>query len=103
MHSPPPYRWVRARATLYPNALILAWIVPGGGHAVVTLDLVNCTEVRSVPSPLHRDAIDDIGSIAARAQSAEEDVGEGERLADHFNLSILTDWKDLARRMQGSA
>jgi len=56
-----------------------------------------------VPSPLHRDAIDDIGSIAARAQSAEEDVGEGERLADHFNLSILTDWKDLARRMQGSA
>jgi len=33
---------------------------------------------------LHRDAIDDIGSIAARAhwQSAEEDVGEGERLAD---------------------
>ncbi len=35
-----------------------------------------------MPSPLHRDAIDDIGSIAAGAQSAEEDVGEGERLAD---------------------
>jgi hypothetical protein len=82
VHSPPPYRWVRTRATLYPNALILAWIVPGGGRAVVTLDLVNCTEVRSVPSPLHRDAIDDIGSIAARAQSADEDAGDGERLAD---------------------
>lgn len=69
MHSLPPYRWVRVRATLYPNALI-------------RVDLINCNEVRSVPSPLHQDAIDDIGSIAPRAQPAEEDVGEGEYLAD---------------------
>jgi hypothetical protein len=83
VHAPPPYRWVRTRATLYPNALIISWIVPlGGGRAVVTLDLVNCTEVRSVPSPLHRDAIDDIGSRAARDQSAEEESPEGEGLAD---------------------
>lgn len=53
-----------------------------GCRALVTLDLVNCTEVRSVPSPLYRDAIDDIKSIAARAQSAEEESGEGDGLAD---------------------
>ena len=81
MHTPPPYRWIRARAVLYPNVLILSWIVPGGGRGLVTLDLVNCTEVRSVPSPMHRDAIDDIGSIAAREQTAEEQSETGMGLA----------------------
>ena len=69
---------------LYPNKLILSWIVPGGGRGVVTLDLLNCTEVRSVPSPLHRDAIDDIGSIAAREQSQEERNDSGAGLADYL-------------------
>lgn len=48
---------------------------------------MNCTEVRSVPSPHHRDARDDIGSIAARMQTDEERAvvpsPEGEGLA-HF-------------------
>lgn len=46
------------------------------------MDLMHCTEVRSVPSPLHRDAIDDIGSRAAREQSVEEGSGEGEGIKD---------------------
>ena len=33
----------------------------------MTLDLLNCTEVRSVPSPTHPSAKDDIGTIAAQA------------------------------------
>jgi hypothetical protein len=97
VRSPAPYRWVCARATLCLNALILAWIVPGEGRAVVTLDLVNCTGVRGAPSPLHQDAIDDIGSIAARAQSAEENVGEGERLADFLCPFQLIDSDELER------
>lgn len=35
----------------------------------MTLDLLNCIEVRSVPSPLHPTAQDDVGTIAARVQS----------------------------------
>ena len=51
--------------------LLLSWIAPGGGRGVVTLDLFNCTEVRSVPSPSHPSAKEDVGTIAARAQIAE--------------------------------
>ena len=48
----------------------------------MTLDLLNCSEVRSVPSPMHRDASDDIGSIAARRQTTEQGPESGEGLAD---------------------
>ena len=54
---------------LYPNILLLTWLAPGGGRGVVTLDLVNCNEVRSVPTPAHPSARDDIGTIAARMQA----------------------------------
>jgi hypothetical protein len=46
--------------------LLLTWIAPGGGRGVVTLDLMNCTEVRSFPSPTHPSARDDIGTIAVQ-------------------------------------
>lgn len=49
---------------------------------MVTLDLVNCNEVRSVPSLSHPDARDDIGTHAARMQ--ERELNEGER--DLMNL-----------------
>jgi hypothetical protein len=51
--------------------LILSWISPGGGRGVVSLDLLNCTSVISAPSPTHSSAQDDVGTIAARLQSAE--------------------------------
>lgn len=51
--------------------LILPWMVPSIGRGVVTLDLVNCTEVRGIPGPPHRDAVDDIGNIAARMHTPE--------------------------------
>lgn len=69
VHSGSPYTWVRTRSILYPTQLVLSWVAPGGGRGMVTLDLVNCTEVRSVPSPSHHSAQNDIGSIAAREQS----------------------------------
>jgi hypothetical protein len=71
VHAPPPFEWLRTQAVLYPNVLILTWIAPTGGRGVVTLDLVNCTEVRSAPSPSHPSARDDVGSVAARLQSAD--------------------------------
>lgn len=52
--------------------LLLSWIAPGGGRGIVTLDLLNCNEVRSVPSPAHPSARDDIGTVAARMQVAAE-------------------------------
>ena len=48
---------------------MLSWTAPGGGRGVVTLDLLNCTEVRSVPSPSHPSAREDVGSAAALQQS----------------------------------
>ncbi|KAB5587493.1 hypothetical protein CTheo_9068 [Ceratobasidium theobromae] len=56
VHAPPPFEWLRTQAVLYSNILILTWIAPTGGRGVVTLDLVNCTEVRSAPSPSHLSA-----------------------------------------------
>ncbi|GJJ16140.1 hypothetical protein Clacol_010420 [Clathrus columnatus] len=69
VHAPPPFRWIRTQAVLYPHMLVLSWIAPGGGRGVITLDLLNCNEVRSVPSPNHPSAQDDIGTIAAREQA----------------------------------
>ncbi|KAI9510652.1 hypothetical protein F5148DRAFT_1177465 [Russula earlei] len=59
--------------------LLLSWIAQGGGHGIVTLDLLNCTEVRSVASPTHPSARDDVGTTAAKAQTANtqaESFGE---------------------------
>lgn len=47
----------------------------------MTLDLLNCTEVRSVPSPMHASARDDVGTVAAAAQSGESGGGTGEELS----------------------
>ncbi|KIJ34005.1 hypothetical protein M422DRAFT_52213 [Sphaerobolus stellatus SS14] len=69
VHGPPPYRWIRTQAILYPHSLVLSWIAPGGGRGIVTLDLLNCNEVRSVPSPSHPSAREDIGTIAAQEQA----------------------------------
>jgi hypothetical protein len=51
--------------------IVLSWIAPAGGRGVVTLDLLNCNEVRSVPSPGHPSAREDIGTIAAIEMDAE--------------------------------
>lgn len=75
VHAPPPYRWQRCQALLYPHMLLLSWIAPGGGRGIVTLDLLNCIEVRSVPSPMHPTAQDDVGTIAARVQSEQAAAG----------------------------
>lgn len=79
VHAPPPYLWQRCQAILYPSTLVLTWLAPGGGRGVVTLDLINCNEIRSVPAPSHPSARDDVGTIAARlqmdmARRGEQDV-----------------------------
>ena len=38
----------------------------------MTLDLLSCNEVRSVPGPAHPSARDDVGTIAAHEQVAEQ-------------------------------
>lgn len=76
VHAPPPYRWQRCHAVLYPTTLLLSWLAPGGGRGVVTLDLINCMEVRSVPSPSHPNSRDDIGTVAARTQVEAAQRGE---------------------------
>ncbi|KAI0342338.1 hypothetical protein BDW22DRAFT_184625 [Trametopsis cervina] len=68
VHAPLPYRWQRCQAVLYPHMLLLTWIAPGGGRGVVTLDLLNCTEVRTALSPTHPESKDDVGAIAAKEQ-----------------------------------
>lgn len=88
VHAPPPYRWQRCHAVLYPNTLLLSWLAPGGGRGVVTLDLINCMEVRSVASPSHPSARDDIGTVAARTQV--EAMRRGERVGGLANVEA--DW-----------
>ncbi|OBZ76666.1 hypothetical protein A0H81_03305 [Grifola frondosa] len=52
------------------------------GRGIVTLDLLNCTEVRSVPTPMHPTAQDDVGTIAAREQSTSATSGSGGQLGE---------------------
>jgi hypothetical protein len=55
----------------------------------VTLDLLNCIEVRSVPSPTHPTARDDIGTIAARMQSENAERSDGTQLGEIGLLETL--------------
>lgn len=57
----------------------------------MALDLLNCTEVQSVPSPTHASARDDIGTVAARRQSENaQRGGSGALPGDHGLLDVLT-------------
>jgi hypothetical protein len=59
--------------------LLLSCIAQGGGRGIVTLGLLDCTEVRSVASPTHPSAQVDVGTIAAKAQTANTQAkGSGE-------------------------
>jgi len=69
VHREEPFLWIHCRAILFSTHLQLSWVEPGGGRAVINLDLLNCHEVRSSLAPFHRDAWDDIGSIVARNQA----------------------------------
>lgn len=62
--------------------LLLSWIASGGGRGIVALDLLNCTEVRSVPSPSRPSAKDDIGTVAAQAQANDQDNTDLGHLGD---------------------
>ncbi|KAG1873071.1 hypothetical protein DFJ58DRAFT_409880 [Suillus subalutaceus] len=74
VHSPTPYRWKKCSALLYPHVLILSWSSSGGGRGVVSLDLINCTEVRSTPGFTHPGARGDVGGVSAAAQMTEDGV-----------------------------
>ncbi|KAG8891851.1 hypothetical protein FRC01_014485 [Tulasnella sp. 417] len=86
VHTTPPYRWIRTQATLLPAQLILRWFEKEVGRGIVALDLLNCTELRSVPSPRHPAARKDLGSVIARQQSDGKQPGStadnGEPIAD---------------------
>ena len=69
--------------------LLLSWIAPGGGRGIVTLDLLNCTEVRSVPSPTHPSAQDDVGTIAAKRQSEAAARVSGGEMGDSGLMETL--------------
>ena len=43
---------------------------PSGARGIVTSNLLNCMEVRSVALPTHPSAQDDVGTIAAKSQTA---------------------------------
>lgn len=74
---------------LYPHMLLLSWVAPAGGRGIVTLDLLNCTEVRSVPSPTHPSAKDDIGTIAAQTQANDQDDPDLGHLGDTNLMEAL--------------
>ncbi|KAJ7855172.1 hypothetical protein B0H14DRAFT_3865293 [Mycena olivaceomarginata] len=71
VHAPPPFRWQRCQALLYPHLLLLSWLAPGGGRGIVGLDLVNCEGVQSTPSLGHPGAREDVGGVAAREGAGE--------------------------------
>jgi uncharacterized protein YbjT (DUF2867 family) len=66
--------------------LVLSWIAAGGGRGVVTLDLLNCNEVRSVPSPSHPSAREDVGTVAAMQMDSEAPGGRMMEILCPFQL-----------------
>ncbi|KAG8795280.1 hypothetical protein FRC17_008153, partial [Serendipita sp. 399] len=81
------FRWIKCKAVLFRSQLQLTWVEAGGGKAIIGLDLLNCHEVRSVPSPSHTSAWDDIGNVAARAQALEE--GPDSRIGELCPFQML--------------
>ena len=86
--------------------LLLSWTAQGGGRGIVTLDLLNCTEVRSVASPTHPGAQDDVGTIAAKAQTANAQAeGFGSwvcwKRCALSNCFTVTAWSDWVQRRLG--
>ena len=51
------------------------WVEAGGGKAIVRLDLLNCQEVRAIPSPSHARAWKDFGNVRAREQVLDDTGG----------------------------
>ena len=90
VHAAPPYRWQRCQALLYPHMLLLSWIAPGGGRGIVTLDLLNCTEVQSAKSPTHHGAQDDVGTLAAIMQSQNASAGVETQLGEAELMQTLS-------------
>jgi hypothetical protein len=43
------FRWIKCKAVLFRSQLQLTWVEAAGGNAIISLDLLNCHEVRSVP------------------------------------------------------
>jgi hypothetical protein len=71
------FRWIKCKAVLSGSQLQLTWIKVGGGKAIISVDLLNCHGVRSVPSPNHASAWDDIGNVAVMAQAPDEGGAPG--------------------------
>jgi hypothetical protein len=71
------FRWIKRKAILFRSQLQLTWVEARGGKSIISLDLLNCHEVRSVPLPNHDSAWDDIGNVAARAQALDEGGAPG--------------------------
>jgi len=67
---------------LCPRVLLLSWISPGSGRGIVTLHLLNRIEVRSVPSPIHPTARDDIGTVAVKVRANDQEDPDLGRLGD---------------------
>ncbi|KAJ7922246.1 hypothetical protein B0H13DRAFT_2411739 [Mycena leptocephala] len=82
VHAPPPYRWQRCQALLYPHLLLLSWLAPGGGRGIAGLDLINCQSVQSTPGLGHPAAREDAGSVAAMEQSEGEQGQAAHTLVD---------------------
>lgn len=70
--------------------LLLSWIAPGGGRGIVTLDLLNCTEVQSAKSPTHHGAQDDVGTLAAIMQSQSASSGTETQLGEAELMQTLS-------------
>ena len=44
----------------------ISWIARGPRRGIITLDLLDCTEVDSVASPTHPSSQDDVGSVGCK-------------------------------------
>jgi hypothetical protein len=71
------FRWIKCKAVLFRSQLPLTWVEAGGGQAIISLYLLNWHEVRSMPSPNHASAWDDIGKVATRAQALDKGGAPG--------------------------
>ncbi|KAJ7855204.1 hypothetical protein B0H14DRAFT_3647611 [Mycena olivaceomarginata] len=99
VHAPPPFRWQRCQALLYPHLLLLSWLAPGGGRGIVGLDLVNCEGVQSTPSLGHPGAREDVGGVAAREGAGEyfEREWGGERWYGEERDAVDGEWARTGR------
>lgn len=64
VHVSDPPRWIKTQASLFQTHIRLTWNTVDGKKGIVTLNLLECVDLQSMPTTSHPTMKEDVGSMA---------------------------------------